>query len=78
MQAQIILILLTAITALIHFQRVIADPDIRILFILNSLGYFALLAACYLPAFQRFHSLCAGRLSFMPRSPFCFTSCGVL
>jgi hypothetical protein len=55
--SQIVLIVLTVITALIHFQRAIADPDIRILFILNGLGYFALLAAFYLPAFQRFHSL---------------------
>jgi len=49
------LIILTILTALIHFQRAVADPDIRILFILNGLGYFALLAGFYLPAFQRFH-----------------------
>ena len=55
--SQIALIVLTVITALIHFQRAMADPDIRILFLLNGLGYFALLAAFYLPAFQRFHSL---------------------
>src|SRR5215211_1701136 len=54
---QIALIILTVITALIHFERAIEDPDIRILFVLNGLGYFALLAAFYLPAFQRFHSL---------------------
>ena len=54
---QIALIALTAITALIHFQRAIEDPEIRILFILNGLGYFALLAAFYLPAFQKFHNL---------------------
>jgi hypothetical protein len=54
--SQIALIVLTAITALIHFERAIQDPDIRILFILNGLGYFALLAAFYLPAFQRFHN----------------------
>ena len=40
---QIVLIILTIITALIHFERAIQDPDIRILFILNGLGYFALL-----------------------------------
>jgi hypothetical protein len=57
---QIALIILTIITALIHFERAIEDPDIRILFILNGLGYFALLAAFYLPAFQRFHSLVRG------------------
>jgi hypothetical protein len=55
--SQIALIVLTVITALIHFQRAMEDPDIRILFILNGLGYFALLAAFYLSAFQRFHNL---------------------
>ena len=54
--SQITLIVLTAITTLIHFERAIQDPDIRILFILNGLGYFALLAAFYLPMFQRFHN----------------------
>jgi len=54
---QITLILLTTFTALIHFQRAVEDPDIRVLFILNGLGYFALLAAFYLPAFQKFHRL---------------------
>jgi hypothetical protein len=54
--SQIVLIGLTAITALIHFERAVQDPDIRILFILNGLGYFALLAAFYLPFFQRFHN----------------------
>jgi len=49
--------MLTVITALIHFERAIEDPDIRILFVLNGLGYFALLAAFYMPAFQRFHNL---------------------
>jgi hypothetical protein len=53
--SQIALIILTVITALIHFERAIEDPDIRILFILNGLGYFALLAAFYLPMFQKFH-----------------------
>ena len=53
---QIALIVLTVITALIHFERAIQDPDIRILFILNGLGYFALLAAFYMPAFQRYHN----------------------
>jgi len=54
---QIALIVLTVITALIHFERAIQDPDIRILFILNGLGYFALLAAFYIPAFQKYHDL---------------------
>jgi len=54
---QVALIVLTIITALIHIERAIQDPDIRILFILNGLGYFVLLAAFYMPAFQRFHKL---------------------
>jgi hypothetical protein len=55
-KSQIALIILTIITALIHFERAIEDPEIRVLFILNGLGYFALLAAFYMPAFQRFHT----------------------
>lgn len=43
--SQIVLIALTVITALIHVQRAIEDPDIRVLFILNGLRYFALLTA---------------------------------
>ena len=54
---QIALTVLTIITALIHFERAIEDPDIRILFILNGLGYFALLAAYYMPIFQQYHKL---------------------
>ena len=54
---QIALMILTSITALLHFERAIQDPDIRILFILNGLGYFALLAAFYMPMFQKFHKL---------------------
>ncbi len=54
--SQITLAVLTVCTALIHFERAIQDPDIRILFILNGLGYFALLAGFYLPTFQRFHN----------------------
>ena len=53
--SKLTLIILAVITALIHFERAVQDPDIRILFILNGLGYFALLAAFYLPMFQRFH-----------------------
>jgi hypothetical protein len=54
---QIVLIVLTIITAVIHFERAIQDPDIRILFILNGLGYFALLAAFYMPMFQSYHRM---------------------
>ncbi len=55
--SQIALIVLTIITAFIHFERALQDPDIRILFILNGLGYFALLAAFYMPMFQNRHKL---------------------
>ncbi|MFN8413044.1 MAG: hypothetical protein U0Z26_11705 [Anaerolineales bacterium] len=55
--SQIALIVLTTITALLHFERAIEDPEIRILFILNGLGFFALVAAFYLPMFQKFHKL---------------------
>lgn len=55
--SQITLVVLTVITALIHFERAIQDPDIRILFILNGLGYLALLAAFYMPMFQNQHKL---------------------
>jgi hypothetical protein len=55
--SKITLIILTVITALLHFERAIEDPDIRILFILNGLGFLALVAAFYLPQFQKYHSL---------------------
>ncbi len=41
------IIALTAFTAGVHFSRAAADPEIRILFILNGLGYFALVWAYY-------------------------------
>jgi hypothetical protein len=47
--ADIGIIILTVATAAIHFSRAIADPEIRVLFILNGLGYLALLCAIYLP-----------------------------
>jgi hypothetical protein len=47
--ADIGIIVLTVATAAIHFSRAIADPEIRVLFILNGLGYLALLSAIYLP-----------------------------
>ena len=51
--AQIGIIILTLLTALIHFS--LGEP----LFILNGLGYLILLAAYFLPlaVFQRFHRL---------------------
>jgi hypothetical protein len=39
------IVLLTLVTALIHLQLAFPDP----MFILNGLGYLALLAALYLP-----------------------------
>jgi hypothetical protein len=47
--ADIGIIALTIATAAIHFSRALADPEIRALFILNGLGYLALLAALYMP-----------------------------
>lgn len=44
------IIILTIITALIHFSRAAADPDIRILFILNGIGYLTLVTLLYLPS----------------------------
>lgn len=36
------LFLLTVITALVHFTRALADPEIRTLFMLNAAGYLVL------------------------------------
>jgi len=52
---RITLLVLTSITALLHFERALEDPDIRVLFILNGLGYFALLGAFYAPTLQKYH-----------------------
>ena len=51
--AQIGIIILTLVTAILHFS--LGEP----LFILNGLGYLALLAAYFLPLalFQRYHRL---------------------
>src|SRR5689334_20324192 len=54
--AQTAVIILTAITAMLHFERAVEDPDIRILFILNGLGFFALVTTFYSPMFQKFHT----------------------
>ena len=48
MLAPAIAVLVVA-TAAIHWSRALVDPEIRVLFILNGLGYLALLAALYLP-----------------------------
>lgn len=42
-------IALAVATAAIHFIRAAADPEIRILFTLNGLGYLALVALLYAP-----------------------------
>ena len=44
-----LIIILTLLTALIHFSRAAADPEIRVLFLLNGLAYLILVAAYYAP-----------------------------
>ena len=44
------IIILTIITALVHFSRAVADPEIRALFILNGIGYLVLVTLLYLPS----------------------------
>lgn len=41
--------MLTVATAAIHFSRAAADPEIRVLFTLNGVGYLALAALLYVP-----------------------------
>jgi hypothetical protein len=53
---RLLIIVLTAVTAVIHFSRAAADPEIRVLFILNGLGYLALLGAYYAPQLSAQHS----------------------
>ena len=43
---------LTATTAAIHFLRAAGDPEIRVLFTLNGVGYLALAALLYVPLAQ--------------------------
>jgi len=43
------IIILTLATAAIHFTVGMLDPEIRVLFSLNALGYLSLLAGLYLP-----------------------------
>jgi hypothetical protein len=47
------IVLLTFATAVIHLQLAFPDP----VFILNGLGYLALLAALYLPQLARYRNL---------------------
>lgn len=51
---QIGIILLTAATAIIHL--VLGIPNGLIMFILNGIGYLALVAALYLPQFKRYNT----------------------
>lgn len=44
--------MLTVATAAIHFSRAAADPEIRVLFTLNGVGYLALTALLYAPLAQ--------------------------
>lgn len=44
--------MLTVATAAIHFARAAADPEIRVLFTLNGVGYLALAALLYVPLAQ--------------------------
>ena len=44
---------LVVATAIIHFSRAIADPEIRVLFILNGLGYLGLGTLLFLPQLLR-------------------------
>lgn len=46
-------LVLVAAAAAIHFVRAGADPEIRVLFILNGAGFLALGALLYLPAADR-------------------------
>jgi hypothetical protein len=43
------IVTLTVVTAAIHFSRAVVDPEIRVLFLLNGLGYLGLLVALYEP-----------------------------
>lgn len=66
------IIILVLGTASIHLTLNFPDP----VFILNGLGYLALLAALYLPFRRRWRAVgtpCGGRWSGSRRSPF---SCG--
>jgi hypothetical protein len=42
-------IVLAVVTAAIHFSRAASDPEIRLLFTLNGVGYLALVALLYAP-----------------------------
>jgi hypothetical protein len=48
-----VVVALIITTAAIHFSRAAADPEIRVLFILNGLGYLGLGAMLFAPPLQR-------------------------
>ena len=50
--SRIVIILFALTTAAIHFSRAVVDPAIRVLFILNGLGYLFLVGMLYLPLRQ--------------------------
>jgi len=54
--SQIAILVLTLATAVIHFSRAAAAPEIAGLFALNGLGYLALAIALFLPALSNYRS----------------------
>lgn len=54
---QLGIIILTIATAAIHLFVAVIFPQMRTLFILNGLGYLALLAAYFLPQFSSYRSI---------------------
>lgn len=54
---QIGIIILTIATAVIHLIVAFIFPPMRTLFILNGLGYLALLAAYFLPQFSDYRNI---------------------
>ncbi len=54
--SQIGILVLTVATAVIHFSRAAADPEITGLFVLNGLGYLVLAPAFLFPALRTHRS----------------------
>ncbi len=55
--AHIAIILLTIATALIHLFLAIIFPPMRVLFVLNGVGFLALLVAYFLPQLSNYRNL---------------------
>jgi hypothetical protein len=51
--ADIAIIVLIVAAAVIHLDRALLNPHIRVLFVLNALGYLSLLVLLYLPRLPR-------------------------